>query len=153
MGGVAPTGREVYRVAMLDANRHADLVSSIIRAVRAPVIVAGLEEQLGRTKCEIATIVRRYLQEVLADYPLSDLTFEVQEDKISSGHLGSDWYRVPIQPSREPKRLGLVYSMLADMAGDIIEKEKLNVLPMLDDAPANDEQEAQTEKPLATASV
>ena len=72
-------------------------------------------------KSEIAAIVRKRLDNAL----LGDIYFVVDEERIQTG---ANWYRVPIRPSRLPKKLFQLYEYLAEFEVEIAEQEKINIL-------------------------
>ncbi len=82
---------------------------------------------------DVAALVRHYL----AGRHVEDITFEVDAEHIESG---DNWWRVPVRPSRWPKRLFLVYEEMAEVEGEILETKGLNVLLFTAEPLTEDEQ-------------
>ena len=87
------------------------------------------------TKQQVAQKVRDRLVGI---HP-GGVTLEVVEESI---YKIDQWWRVPIRPSRWPKRVSDFYETLAEVATDLLEKDNLDVI-FFTGAPAEDEQEAQ----------
>ena len=90
---------------------------------------------MKQTKKFIAQKVRERLSEL---HP-GGVTLEVVDANI---HKIDHWWRVPVRPSRWPKRLSDYYETLAELADELQEKEQIDVI-FFTGAPAEEEQEAQ----------
>jgi len=84
-------------------------------------------------------IVANKVRERLVGIHPGGVTLEVVEESI---YKIDQWWRVPIRPSRWPKRVSDFYETLAEVATDLQEKDNLDVI-FFTGAPAEDEQEAQ----------
>ena len=73
------------------------------------------------TKERVAEKVRERLKGVA----VTGITIEVGESGIQKV---DDWWRVPIRPSRWPKRMFEFYEVLAEVEDDLQEREHLNIL-------------------------
>lgn len=73
------------------------------------------------TKEAVAEKVRERLKNV----SVAGITMEVGDGNI---HKVDNWWRVPIRPSRWPKRMFEFYEVLAEVENDLQEKEHLDVL-------------------------
>ena len=75
------------------------------------------------TALDVANLVRRYLKDVrLGD---GSIYLEVDAEHI---HRGEHSWRVPVRPSRWPKRMFEYYEVLAEVEEEISEKENQNIL-------------------------
>lgn len=70
---------------------------------------------------DVAATVREYLRD---SHP-GGVTLNVDEARI---HRIDSWWRVPIRPSRWPKRMFEFYEVLAEIEGEIQEREHLDVI-------------------------
>ena len=90
---------------------------------------------MEQTKEFVALKVR----ERLAGVHSGGITLEVMDTGI---YQIDKWRRVPIRPSRWPKRLSDFYETLAEMTDELQEKDQIDVL-FFTGAPAEEEPEAQ----------
>jgi hypothetical protein len=87
------------------------------------------------TKETVAQKVRERLKNV----SVTGITMEVGDENI---HKVDNWWRVPIRPSRWPKRMFEFYEVLAEVENDLQEKEHLDVLLFTGD-PLEEEEEVE----------
>ncbi|MGI4788436.1 MAG: hypothetical protein ACRYFS_06245 [Janthinobacterium lividum] len=73
------------------------------------------------TKQEVARKVRERLVNVTP----GGVTLYVEDDDV---YKIDEWWRVPVRPSRWPKRMSDFYEDLATVEDDIQEQEHLNIL-------------------------
>ena len=83
--------------------------------------------------------VARKVRERLKDVSVTGITMEVGEENI---HKVDNWWRVPIRPSRWPKKMFEFYEVLAEVENDLQEKEHLDVLLFTGD-PLEEEEEVE----------
>ena len=73
------------------------------------------------TKAVVAEKVREELQGV----EVSGITLQVEDDDV---YKVDNWWRVPVRPSRWPKRMFELYEVLAEVEDNLQEREHLNIL-------------------------
>lgn len=95
-----------------------------------------METAQEMTKERVAAIVRERLKNV----SVTGITMEVVDDDV---YKIDAWWRVPIRPSRWPKRMFEFYEVLAEVEDDLQEQEHLNIL-MATGMPLEDEEDALT---------
>ena len=83
--------------------------------------------------------VAQKVRERLKDVSVTGITMEVGEENI---HKVDNWWRVPIRPSRWPKKMFEFYEVLAEVENDLQEKEHLDVLLFTGD-PLEEEEEVE----------
>lgn len=73
------------------------------------------------TKTDVAEKVRQELRGV----EVSGITLQVEDADV---YKIDDWWRVPVRPSRWPKRMFELYEVLAEVEDNLQEREHLNIL-------------------------
>jgi hypothetical protein len=85
------------------------------------------------------TEVARKVRERLMGVQPGGVTLHVVDDDV---YKVDNWWRVPVRPSRWPKRMSDFYEDLAEVEEDIQEREHLNIL-LATGQPLEEEAEAQ----------
>jgi hypothetical protein len=70
---------------------------------------------------KIAAIVDKYF----AGRQIDGISFETDAARIWQG---DNWWRVPVRPSRWPRRMFPIYEEMAEAEQEIADKENLNIL-------------------------
>lgn len=91
---------------------------------------------MGLTKQQVAQKVR----DRLVGVEPGGVTLHVVDEDV---YKVDDWWRVPIRPSRWPKRMFEFYEVLAELEDELQEQEHLNIL-MATGEPLEEEAEAAT---------
>ena len=86
------------------------------------------------TKAIVAEKVRQELQGV----EVSGITLQVEEADVRKI---DNWWRVPVRPSRWPRRMFELYEVLAEVEDNLQEREHLNIL-LATGTPLDEEAEA-----------
>ncbi len=95
-----------------------------------------METAQDMTKERVAAIVRERLKNV----SVAGITMEVVGEDV---YKIDEWWRVPIRPSRWPKRMFEFYEVLANVEDELQEQQHLNIL-MATGEPLEDEEDALT---------
>ena len=77
------------------------------------------------TKQTVIQKVRQYLENQPLPEAMNGITLTVPEKKV---YKENGYWRVPIQASSQPRWMYAFYEVLAEVEGDLDEKENLNIL-------------------------